>query len=268
MVSDKRSGKKLVLMILAGLMGISLCACGGMGSTAVSPDNDTVQETEAGNTDKAPDVSKNDETETVDIEKSEIKEETEASENAEEWKELMLDAVDEKLQTCFDNNEDDEFDELAVYIENSSFELLYIDDDDIPEVYVRPASGMMDGTSILYLNGDSIGSYDIGWSDSVSYIEKSGIICLYHGMHVPVQELIMTFPEEKDLGHGAFSEPGWYDGEDHSIEGSDMEYMWNDEFVSEEDYNKNKDDLFKGDIHVAGEEKSLSYEELMNYLGE
>lgn len=192
----------------------------------------------------------------------------ESDETSENWKELMRNGIEEKIQEYYEYNQDEELNDRSVYTKRSEFALLYIDDDDIPEVYVMPASGATDGSSILYLNGDSVESYDIGWCDSVSYIQKKGEICLYHGMHVPVQEFIMTFPDEEDLGHGAYAEKGWFDGKDHSTDGSDMEYMWDDEFVSEKEYNAKKDAVFNGDIHVSFEEDCLSYEEIMEYLTE
>ncbi|MCR5733225.1 MAG: hypothetical protein K6G22_01340 [Lachnospiraceae bacterium] len=277
MLSAKKLSKRLASVILAGAMGVSLCACGGTGTVAEVTEP-AVTETEVSDTqtsddqdvsDTADDAQKKDEDETADEEEKVTRggmSLDDMSDPGDEWKELMWDAVEETMEYYFDNNQDEEIEEFAVYLEKSEFALLYVDDDDIPEVYVMPASGMMDGSTLLYLDGDKVESFDIGWSDSFSYVEKKSLIDLYHGMHVPCQDVIMTFPEQEVLGNGAFAEPGWFDGKDHSVDGADTEYMWDDEFVSEEDYQKKMDAVFSGDIHVSFEEDRLSYEELMDYL--
>lgn len=179
------------------------------------------------------------------------------------WKKPMKDAIDAKLKEYWEYNQDDTITDEAQYREESRFALLYINDDDIPEIYMIPASSITDGSSILYLKDGAVEEYDLDWSDSFDYIPRSGKILLYHGQHIPAQEYVLTFPSQEELGHGSYAETGWYDGTDHSVDGSGTEYMWNDEFVSEEEYQKQKEELFSGDIHNASKEETHSYEELL-----
>lgn len=76
----------------------------------------------------------------------------------------------------------------------------------------------------------------------------------------------MSFPEQEILGNGAYAEPGWFDDTDHSVDGAEMEYMWNDEFVSEKVYNDHKNELFNGDIHRAYEEERFTYDDIMSMI--
>ncbi len=291
--SKKRLSYRIVSMLIAGMLACVLCACSGSegleGSEEAAvleepatQDKNAVSEDVAKETEETAEVDASEDTKEADeLEAAEEADESEASEEKSElednkasdsadegWKELMREAVDSKLNEYWEYNQDEEITDEAQYYEGSSFALLYIDDDEIPEIYVMPASGMMDGSSILYLKDGDVASYDIGWSDSIDYTPYSGKICLYHGQHVPAMELILTFPDEKELGSGAFAEPGWYDNEDHSVDGADMEYMWDDEFVSEKEYNEIKSGLFDGDIHSAYDEKAITYDELMKVLAD
>ncbi len=45
-----------------------------------------------------------------------------------------------------------------------------------------------------------------------------------------------------------------------------MEYMWNDEFVSEKAYNDRKNELFNGDIHRAYEKEGFTYDDIMSLI--
>ncbi len=195
--------------------GIIVTAHSEQGADMSEPYTEAVseeKETGSGETDMAEDESSRPE---VTRGGSSLDDMQASGEIPENWNELMQKGIEEKIQEYYEYNQDEELNDRSVYTERSEFALLYINDDDIPEVYVMPASGMTDGSSILYLNGDSVEAYDIGWCDSVSYIQKEGVICLYHGMHIPVQEMVMTFPDEEDLGHGAYAEKGWFDGKDH-----------------------------------------------------
>ncbi len=268
---------------LAGIICLSLAACEGnvQNPAPGRADNQpaaTVKEemsaTEAAEKESvteeaamtAPAVENKAETSAAESRREATVAKTENPEETPEWKALMLSAIDDRMNEYWENNGLDGFGSFDAYIEQSQFAFLFIDDDDIPEVFVMPASGVADGSSILYVKDGRVESYDIGWSDSVSYLQRKGVICLYHGMHVPGVETIMTFPGEEVLGTGQFAEPGWFDGTDHSVDGADMEYQWDEAFVSEKEYQEKKDALFKGEIREANEEKSMTYEEVKSAL--
>ncbi len=271
------------ILLLMFLMALTLCSCGkrmpetteysGFEKKAVTqnpteePEESEVQgkieepskEPEASTDQEEQDITSEPETAPEDISND-----TEQADD--DWKELMKEAIDKKIGEYWENNQDDMFTEESQYRDNSSFVMLFIDNDDIPEIYIMPASSIMDGISLLYYKDGAVEEYDIDWSDSLEYIPRSGRICLYHGQHNPACESILTFPEQEILGNGAYAEPGWFDDTDHSVDGAELEYMWNDEFVSEKAYNDLKNELFNGDIHRAYEEEGFTYDDIRGLI--
>ena len=186
------------------------------------------------------------------------------------WKAAMKEAIEAKMEEYWEIVEEGDIfeDGKDEYFKQSSFTVDYITDDDIPEIGVFPyGSGALGtGSCILYVEGDKIKEFSTAWCDMIQYIPKSGRILYFHGMHVPYTETVMTFPDQKELGYGAFASPGWVDGTDRSVNGEDMEYRWNDEPVSEADYNAAKEKAFGNDVHSCETEKSYTYDEIMEYL--
>ena len=183
------------------------------------------------------------------------------------WKKLMLDAIDKCIEKYWEyhkNNTNDEFSDKSKYYSESRFNLLYIDDDEIPEIYMIPVSKIMDGHTLLYMMNNSIKEYGTGPNDCFSYISRGGKMCINHGMSLPHTEMIITIPGEMELGSGEYCTALWY--EPDYPNGSDMKYKWNDVFVSEEEYNSSKAKIFSGNILEADEQKQYTYDEIMEYL--
>ncbi len=189
----------------------------------------------------------------------------EAIENS-SYKDLMCDAIDDAINQYWESNQLDDWKDKEEYTENTQFYLLYIDNDDKPEILITPASGMIDGSSILYIKDAVVESYFIGSSDSITYIPNSGVICIYHGLHMPTTEEVMSFPDQTVLGEGEFCDAGWYGEKANPVDGSDTIYIWNGETLSEEEYLSQKEAVFSGDIHEAWNEDAYTYEEVTTFL--
>ena len=200
--------------------------------------------------------------------------ETEVVSEDDSWKPVMRDAVLDAMKEYWGWIQQDsdimtqgEFTEDKFYKE-ARFELAYIDDDDIPELFVQPSgSGVWGiGCCILSVKDGKSDKYDIGWSDFVEYIPRSDRIVLMHGMHMPHQEIVYKWSTEEELGSGTYYEPGWYDGQDRSFEGEEYEYRWNDESVSEADYNAKRKEVFDGESRTLGEGDLNGFADILVYL--
>ncbi len=181
-----------------------------------------------------------------------------------DWKVMMRGAVDRKLDEYWKENDHEEYSEKSKYVSDSRFDLIYIDDDEIPEIYLIPADGAEVGTSILFFKEGIIEEYYIAWSDYIQYTPKSGKILLYHGLHIPDSETVMVFPSMEELWYGEFCYPGWYDGSDHTFNGAEQEYRLNDKFVSEEDYISSRNEVLGSEVHEP--DREYTYDELMEML--
>ncbi len=195
------------------------------------------------------------------------------------WKLAMRDAVEaymldnwEYVSECFP----EENLSRQEYYDGSQFHIIYINEDDIPEIAVDPyaygALGM--GHLILYMEDGALESQGINWCDTVSYIPYSNMVCFFHGMHIPYLEYVTHFtgtdyydcPEEDILWKGSFCSPCGHDGTDHSFNGAYMEYSSNGSWVTEEEYNSEKAAVYSGDVREIYEEKAYTYDEIMEYL--
>ncbi|MCR4642451.1 MAG: DUF2116 family Zn-ribbon domain-containing protein [Lachnospiraceae bacterium] len=110
----------------------------------------------------------------------------------ESWKLLLREALEETMEDYYKNEQTYSYGDKASYYRDSSFQLVYIDEDTIPEIAVSPASGLLDGSAILYLLNGKVEKYEICWCDSVLYIPYSGKIDYQHGQHVPYCETVYT----------------------------------------------------------------------------
>ena len=190
----------------------------------------------------------------------------------ESWKPLMKAAVEEKMREYWNGGYVSGLD-IAVseseYYGGSSFNIGYIDNDSIPEIFIGPYAwgAMGTGACVLYIKDGKVSEYGMSWCDHMSYIPYSGKVRIDHGMHMPMGQIYFSyFPDGGEIGAGYFDQPGWYDGTDHSFSGDTYEYRWNDDPVSEAEFNRKLSEVFSGDIHSFEQEKGYSYDELMAYL--
>lgn len=197
------------------------------------------------------------------------------NENDESWKVLMKEALVKAMKDYWEYERDNvNYDGISEeeYFNKSVFGLGFIDDDDIPEVFVGPCTGGVHGygSCILYIKEGEVEEYRIDWCDNITYVPRGDIIKIFHGMHIPYQEHIVVWSTGEELGHGEFNDPGWYDGEDHSFNDESIEYRWNDEFVSESEYNAKKEAVFGAESEIQslgwGGNDFYSYAEILAYL--
>lgn len=194
----------------------------------------------------------------------------------ESWKEPMKEAVISAMREYWEWVESDP--ELMPdggltkedYYADSFFEIVYIDDDDIPEIFVSPyGSGVMGtGSCVIYVENGQAEKYGISWCDSIEYIPRSDRIVHKHGMHMPYQETVMIWSTQMALGSGVYDQPGWVDGEDHSFNGESLEYRWDDVPVSEADYLAKRKEVFGENGIMLGSGEKYGFAEILTYLNQ
>lgn len=170
------------------------------------------------------------------------------NDEADEWKKAYYDFV----------SNDDSIQDLVSEPPGSDagiegFALAYVDGDDIPELFVlaygnRPWTDVhtyYDGT--LYEN--------IAWGNELDYIEHSGYMISHGILGASGESREILFLEKGSVKTDISGELTYFDDGTNG-------YKLNNEMVSESDYN----DIFRSYLDRVTPLKTMSYEELMNYL--
>ena len=113
--------------------------------------------------------------------------------------------------------------------EKSTFELIYLDDDDIPEILF--GSGRDEGLYLLYVYNDEVNYYSFPRKASLSYVERGGVINIHGWDWSNAGDVYYDNIYIFDKGKIEIEAYGSYYSE-HAV------FMWNNETVSEEQYNK------------------------------
>ena len=164
-------------------------------------------------------------------------------------------------------------DYLKSYTDADTYEydLIYLDDDDMPELYID-TQVMAGGTRLITFSKGKIREVDTGEYDGLSYIEKSGLMHISSGHGGGYEDRIVM------LKRGRFSvlRSGSYSEMPDGNGGVDEEYWWEDEEVTREEYfaeidkiyDKTKEKITKGQYTydelcamMAGEENTKAEEQ-------
>lgn len=124
--------------------------------------------------------------------------------------------------------------------ENQDFYLLYINDDDIPEIY-QDSESAGDGARLFYLENGYVKSVSLSASVPVYYIEKGGYFVTSYNQSDTCVEQYYQF--EGDTLNLAAEGMIYYitpllDGNE-DISGFECEYQWDGDTVTEEEYAEN-----------------------------
>ncbi len=111
------------------------------------------------------------------------------------------------------------------------YDLIYLDDDDIPELYID-TQVMAGGTWLITCYNGKIQDVDTGEYDGLSYIERSGLIHISTGHGGGYEDRIVK------LKKGEFSilKSGYYSQMPDGNDGVDEQYCWDGEEVTSEEY--------------------------------
>lgn len=181
------------------------------------------KELKSANTTETTEVKKNNDNEQTSSKKETVSTEKESADD--NWKQAYADYIDE-------NFPDDETTELGTY--GWIFELVYIDDDDIPEIYAE-GPGYANGCALLsYSNGQVV--YTQMSSGSLSYIEKENICHSSGGLRGHYRDTIFHLENGASVidSYGEYEEV--YVDNDFYTWNGDYFYTWNGEEVSESEY--------------------------------
>lgn len=134
--------------------------------------------------------------------------------------------------------------ETDIKNDSAGYQLIYIDDDDIPELFVYYGYNADGGEVYFYNKGEvnKVHSYD----DGFSYIEREGLFCCGGGKMDRYFDIVY----EIDNGQIVQLARGDYGAEDTGNLQVDEEgniiylYYWNGEEVSEEEYEQNMMELY------------------------
>ena len=154
------------------------------------------------------------------------------------WGQKYIDYI---LNHQFDylNNES----EPPYLYEQMTYELIYIDDDNIPEILYSGVDEVT-GMGVIYINSDGDVDYQQFYRHGFGYIEYEGLVINNTGNTGYYFTDIYSFKNGHfdKIGSGNYSERldenGRYTGE--------FDYKWEEKNVSEEEYKKKVDKLFDG----------------------
>lgn len=141
------------------------------------------------------------------------------------------------------------------------FDLVYIDNDDIPELFVSWEDCSTDG-GVLYLpvvdgaNNEGA-SYPVGYNGTVEYVEKGNVICWDYTINGNIESHKI---EENNKLEKVWE--GKYGTEEEPIDG----YYSNGEKVSQEEYNKMLNEYYPG-IRKEANRILITEENIHKYLG-
>lgn len=163
--------------------------------------------------------------------------------NGKDWGQIYIDYI---LNHQLNKNGDSYLSPYLYY--NMTYDLIYIDDDDIPEIICCPAADT--GAVLLYMCDDEVEYYQMPRRSSMRYIEREGVfevsgydwtIDNYWGRDNYYDQIcVLTNGYIGDRAEGSMAyildENGYYT--------DSMEYEWDEEPVSEEEYKKNYEKVF------------------------
>lgn len=174
-------------------------------------------------------------------------EEDTASEEQKTWQEAYLDYIDS-----------DEGQEISGY--SDTFALIYVNDDDIPELVFHGGSEVFGCYILTYADGE----VDILQTDRLnfSYIERGNRLCNSEGNSGYYYDIVWSIEDGKwtELAYGTTTEE--YDADyDEPV---NTTYTWNDETVSESEYNSSLNEVYDTAKAKYGEELPMA--EIISYL--
>ena len=163
--------------------------------------------------------------------------------NEKDWGQIYIDYI---LNHQLNKNGDSYLSPYLYY--NMTYDLIYIDDDDIPEIICCPAADT--GAVLLYMCDDEVEYYQMPRRSSMRYIEREGVfevsgydwtIDNYWGRDNYYDQIcVLTNGYIGDRAEGSMAyildENGYYT--------DSMEYEWDEEPVSEAEYKKNYEKVF------------------------
>ena len=173
-----------------------------------------------------------------------------------EWKQLYYNAL---IKKEIDNMEFDLYDE-------STYELLYLNDDDIPELFI--------GTSFYYSGSQIVSVYDGNLCSTVlpygtvRYIPSNNILHVSSGHQGLYPDTVYSMKN----GKLQVIESGYNTERVGNGELIGYDYFWNDTAVTEKEYNHNIDKLIDPDEAVYAYSESMddittyTYKEMLIYL--
>lgn len=163
--------------------------------------------------------------------------------NEKDWGQIYIDYI---LNHQLNKNGDSYLSPYLYY--NMTYDLIYIDDDDIPEIICCPAADT--GAVLLYMCDDEVEYYQMPRRSSMRYIEREGVfevsgydwtIDNYWGRDNYYDQIcVLTNGYIGDRASGSMAyildENGYYT--------DSFEYEWDEKPVSEEEYKKNYEKVF------------------------
>ena len=137
--------------------------------------------------------------------------------------------------------------------------LLYIDNDDIPELFINYGS-TAEGGVICYFDGNDLQTQWI-WNNGVSYIEKGNLFCSCGGNMGQLYDAFYSVSNGtfEELCRGEIKISYDQKGNEH------ISYYWKGKEVSEEEYQTCKNDLFKPEL-VANLPSACTKQEMLDNL--
>ncbi|MGN0398986.1 MAG: M4 family metallopeptidase [Blautia sp.] len=137
--------------------------------------------------------------------------------------------------------------------------LLYIDNDDIPELFINYGS-TAEGGVICYFDGNDLQTQWI-WNNGVSYIEKGNLFCSCGGNMGQLYDAFYSVSNGtfEELCRGEIKISYDQKGQEH------ISYYWKGKEVSEEEYQTCKKDLFKPEL-VANLPSACTKQEMLDNL--
>ena len=160
-----------------------------------------------------------------------------------DWGQIYIDYI---LNHQLNKNGDSYLSPYLYY--NMTYDLIYIDDDDIPEIICCPTIDI--GAVLLYMRGDEVEYYHMPRKSNLQYIEREGVFKVsgtdwttdnYWGRdnyYDQIQVLTNGYIGDRASGSMAYilDENGYYT--------DSFEYEWDAKPVSEEEYKKNYEKVF------------------------
>ncbi|MBR4777540.1 MAG: hypothetical protein IK007_08020 [Lachnospiraceae bacterium] len=162
--------------------------------------------------------------------------------NQKDWGQKYIDFI-------LNHQVDNSINEAPYIYDGTTYDLIYIDDDDIPEIICCPKEDFT-GVLLLYMRGDEVEYYQLPRKASLRYIEQEGIfeitgfdwtISNYWGRdNFYTQIYVLNNGYIGERASGSFSPQIDEDGSYYEI----YEYEWEEEIVSETQYNKELEKAF------------------------
>ena len=151
-------------------------------------------------------------------------------------------------------------------ISPSSYALVYVDADEIPELYVSGCCEAEGDMVYSYKNGDLVMTY-LNRTGGGRYIEKGGLIINQNGHMGRYYTTIYTLCEDGFVLNfsGVRTESYEHIGGDNYI--THTQYSIGDEIVSEDEFNSAVNSLFDFSRSKEFYDQAVSYNEIMQQLG-